>query len=153
MSSTAIRGWVLSHAQHHAFLWASTSIRSGRSILEPPPADRIQNVWIEPPYVETVEPTLSVKTAVLFEEELALDDPRGRWRQHRLRRRRNDSAFLFEFATEPTPRMRVLDVPIAIRFAKDLLTPAILATDAEGNQLVKPDSSLDHVDITLAESP
>ena len=63
----------------------------------------------------------------------------------------NDSAFLFEFATEPTPRMRVLDVPIAIRFAKDLLTPAILATDAEGNQLVKPDSSLDHVDITLAK--
>ena len=45
----------------------------------------------------------------------------------------------------------MLDVPIAIRFAKDLLTPAILATDAEGNQLVKPDSSLDHVDITLAK--
>ena len=135
MSSTAIRGWSIEPCpapyvplgEYIDSLWP-------KNILEPPPADRIQNVWIEPPYVET-EPTLSVKTAVLFEEELALTIPGVDGVSIVFAAAGNDSAFLFEFATEPTPRMRVLDVPIAIRFAKDLLTPPSLRPTRRGISL------------------
>jgi hypothetical protein len=121
-----------------------------KNILEPPPLDQINNVWMEPPRIET-EPSFNIKTALLFEEELALAIPGVDGVSIVMAAAGNDSAFLFEFFTDPTPGMRVIDVPIAVRFAKDLLKPATLVSDAQGNQAVQPDTSQDHVDITLAK--
>src|SRR6266568_8334095 len=121
-----------------------------KNILEPPPVDQINKVWIEPPRIET-EPSFSVKAALLFEEELALSIPGIDGVSIVCAAAGNDSAFLFEFFTNPTPGMRIVDIPIAIRFAKDLLKPAKLVTDSQGTQTVRPDTTQDHVDITLAK--
>src|SRR6266568_7910835 len=121
-----------------------------KDILEPPPVDQINNVWIEPLRIET-EPSVNVKTSILLEEELSLAIPGIDGVSIVMAAAGNDSAFLFEFFTDPSPGMKIVDIPIAVRFAKDLLKPATLVTDAEGNQIVQPDATQDHVDITLAK--
>ena len=121
-----------------------------QNILQPPPADQIGRIWIEPPRVET-DPELNVKTALLIEEELALAIPGVDGVSIVLAAAGDDSAFLFEFFTTPTPGMRVLDIPIAVRFAPDLLKPATVTTDGQGNQILSPATGQDHVDITLAK--
>ena len=121
-----------------------------QNILAPPPADQIGKVWIEPPRIET-DPELNIKTALLIEEELALAIPGVDGVSIVLAAAGDDSAFVFEFFTTPTPGIRVLDIPIGIRFAPDLLKPATVTTDGQGNQILSPATGQDHVDITLAK--
>jgi hypothetical protein len=121
-----------------------------KNILEPPPVDQIKDVWIEPLRIET-EPSLTIRTAILFEAELALAIPGVDGVSLVCAAAGNDTAFMFEVVTDPAPAIKVVDIPIAIRFAKDLLKPAALDTDAQGNQSVRLDPTQDHVDITLAK--
>jgi hypothetical protein len=121
-----------------------------KNILEPPPVDQIHGVWIEPPNFVS-EPSVNIKTALLFDQELAFTLPGVDGVSIVFAAGGNDSAFLFELFTDPSPGMKVYDVPIAIRFANDLLKPAKLSVDAQGNQVVVADPSIDHVDITLAK--
>jgi hypothetical protein len=45
-----------------------------KNILEPPPVDQIRGVWIEPPNFVS-EPSANIKTALLFDQELAFTLP------------------------------------------------------------------------------
>jgi len=121
-----------------------------KNILDPPPLDQIHGVWIEPPNFVN-EPSPNIKTALLFDQELALSIPGVDAVKIVVAASGNDSAFLFEFFSDPSPGMKLYDVPIAIRFSKDLLKPAKLSVDAKGNPTATPDTTIDHVDVTLAK--
>jgi hypothetical protein len=131
-------------AEHIERIWP-------RDLLEPPPVDQIKGVWIEPLNIQH-EPSLHIRAGMLFEQELALNIPGIDGLQFFFAASGSDTAFMFEFDSQPTPVMRVVDVPAGLRFSGDLLRPARRVPGTGGQpDRIEADPNAQHLDITLAK--
>ena len=122
-----------------------------RDLLDPPPLDALDGVWIEP--VEMAyEPGLVIRTALLFETELAVAIPGLDAMKVVLAPSGANTAFAFEYAAEPVPTVRIVDIPIALRFDAALLKPArrVRAAEPDGPDTFEADTSVAFVDVPVA---
>ncbi len=118
-----------------------------RAIMEPPSLEALADVWMEPLAIRS-SPSLQVRTALLFRGELALGIPGVDAVKLAIAPQGEDTAFMLQFDAEPTPRIRVLDVPFALRFADEILKPA-KREGPPGEERVVADPERDHVDVEL----
>src|ERR1700730_12096215 len=124
-----------------------------KNLMDPPSLALLDGIWMEPINFKS-QPNLSVRTTLLFEHELALDMPGLDSVSLVLAGTPDsrDSAFTIEFDSAPTPRIKIVDVPVAVRFSKDLLKRARRVPDPTGGaDRIEADPDVDHVDITLAK--
>lgn len=119
-----------------------------KGLLELPDGPALDSIWIEPPNIEQ-SPSLVVQTALLFETELSLGIPGVDAVRLVVAPEGNATTFMFRFAVEPTPRLSVVDVPLALRFRPDLLAPARRVAGQAEQWEVNPDVAA--LDVTLAK--
>lgn len=111
--------------------------------------DALSEIWIEPPSIDgTPGQPFALQTAFLVDEELALGIPGVDAVQLVVAADGNATAFMLEVAADPAPTITLQQVPIALRFAPDVLKPVRQAADGSGWEV---DPTKDHVDITLAQ--
>ncbi len=121
-----------------------------KDLLDLPSLEPLDKVWIEP--VDVVyEPHQIIRTALLFEAELAVGLPGLDAVKLVFAPNGSNTAFAFQFDAEPTPKFSIVDIPIALRLAPTLLKPARRVQAAEPGKpdIFERDPSADHVDITL----
>ena len=121
-------------------------------LFDPPSFDFLDNVWIEPVDISS-NGGLTVHTALLFETELSLSIPGLDAVELVFAPSGSYTAFAFEFETKPTPRLSIVDTPIALRFNKKFFKPArrAQAADGSGTGVFEVDPDADFVDITLGK--
>jgi hypothetical protein len=118
------------------------------NLVELPDVEALQKIWIEPLNF-TVEPA-SFKTIFLIEDELVLGIPGVDAVQLVLAGTGGASTFLLEFDSQPTPQLRFGDIPITLRFSKDVLQPVRKIATDDGSDQWEPVPDATTVDIVLA---
>src|SRR5438034_2466019 len=91
------------------------------NLIELPEVEALQHVWMEPPNIEP-DP-FSFKTVLLIDGELVLGIPGLDAVQLVLAGSGGSTFFLIDFESEPTPQLRLGDIPIVLRFDKEILKP------------------------------
>jgi hypothetical protein len=132
-------------AQYMAQVWP-------KDLLDPPPPDQISDVWLEPPRIKHT-PSYQIRTALLFKQELALSVPGLNGVKIVLAPSGSNTTFMFELDSAPSPIMRVVNIPLSIRIASDLLKPARKVLGSNGQvERIEVDPTKQFVDITVAQA-
>ncbi|NIM95038.1 MAG: hypothetical protein GTO18_15165, partial [Anaerolineales bacterium] len=117
-----------------------------------PPLTAFERIWIEP--VDLVlDPALTIKTALLFETELAVDIPGLDAVKLVFAPNGSYTAFALDFFTKPTAKFQVTNIPIAVRLDPGLLKPArrVKSADDSKPDTFEVDTSRKYTDITLGK--
>jgi hypothetical protein len=121
------------------------------SILELPDIEVLDNVWMEPPFIQ-IDPSLDLGTALLFETPLELGIPGLDAVKLVAAPSGTQTVFILHFESEPIPKVSLVDMPVALRFNQNLLKPVRCIPGQNGEPatwVVDPDQQC--VDITLAK--
>jgi hypothetical protein len=107
--------------------------------------DALADLWMEPPAI--ANDPFDLRMAFLVNEELALGIPGLDAVQLVIAADGNATALMFEATADGTPAIKLLDVPIALRFSPDLLKPVRQASSGGW----EPDPSKKYVDVALSQ--
>ena len=119
-------------------------------IVQIPESSALDHVWVDAFDVQP-EPLL-VRSSLIFETELSVGIPGLDAVQIVFAGAGLDTVIQLEFDVEPRPTVKLLEVPVAIRFSRDLLKPALRVPGAgDAPARIVEDTETPRVDITLAQ--
>src|SRR3954467_15216660 len=89
------------------------------NLIDLPDVELLAHIWIEPPNISG-EPA-GFRAALLFEAELDIGIPGLNAVRLVLGAEGKSTGFLLEVVTAPAPGIRLIDLPVVLRFDKEIL--------------------------------
>jgi len=119
------------------------------NLIDLPEVEELEHLWLEAPQID--DGPFRLHTALLLETELGLGIPGLDAVRLVLGAEGEQTSFVLEVIADPVPTIRLVELPVVLRFDQDLLKPVRRPADAGGADRWEVDPDRDHVDVTLAK--